>query len=153
MTSDTKTSQLVVFALGAEEYALRIEQVHEIIRHTEPRSVACRDETVRGVISLRGRIVPVFDLSVRLGLPKRAECPRSRIVIVDDGSQMAGLMVDSVTEVITVGNDQFADAPVQGSAYIDSIVRVEDRLLALLDPVAVTTTDAARDDDQTQAVA
>jgi len=60
--------QLVVFSLGDEEYALPITRVQEIIRHVEPRSVASHDPAIRGVISLRGKIVPVCDLGARLGL-------------------------------------------------------------------------------------
>ena len=58
MSDETHARQLVVFTLGAEQYALPIEQVHEIIRYDEPRSVASPIAWVRGVISLRGRIVP-----------------------------------------------------------------------------------------------
>ena len=66
--SDTTTSQqLVVFSLGAEEYALPIAAVHEIIRFTEPRSVASEVAWIRGVIGLRGKIIPIFDLAARLG--------------------------------------------------------------------------------------
>ena len=63
MSEGSNPRQLVVFTLGAEQYALPIQQVHEIIRYTEPRSVASRVSWVRGVISLRGRIVPVYDLN------------------------------------------------------------------------------------------
>ena len=68
MPTDTTSRQLVVFTLGNEEYALPIRQVHEIIRYTEPRSVAAESGWVRGVISLRGKIVPVYELAARLGL-------------------------------------------------------------------------------------
>lgn len=148
-----QTTQLVVFALGAEEYALRIEQVHEVIRYTAPRPVASTDESVRGVISLRGRILPVFDLSSRLGLPAGAQLASTRIIVIEDSSEMAGLLVDSVTEVLTVAADQFADAPASGSAGIDQIVRVEDRLLVLLDPMALTSKIEVQPGDQAQAVA
>ena len=63
MSDENQARQLVVFTLGTEQYALPNEQVHEIIRYDEPRSVASRIEWVRGVISLRGRIVPVYDLA------------------------------------------------------------------------------------------
>ena len=68
MSDESHARQLVVFTLGAEQYALPIEQVHEIIRYDEPRSVASPISWVRGVISLRGRIVPVYDLAARLGV-------------------------------------------------------------------------------------
>lgn len=58
--------QLVIFKLGGEEYALPIKHVQEIIRYTQPRSVASAEPWVRGVLSLRGHIVPVYDLADRL---------------------------------------------------------------------------------------
>src|SRR6201992_2613405 len=66
--SDTTSQQLVVFSLGSEEYALPISAVHEIIRYTEPRSVASDVPWIRGVIGLRGKIIPIYDLAARVGL-------------------------------------------------------------------------------------
>jgi purine-binding chemotaxis protein CheW len=75
-------AQLVVFSLGDEEYALPITDVQEIIRYTEPRAVASEAPWIRGVISLRGKIIPVCDLAARLGLPADGE-PHANIVIVE----------------------------------------------------------------------
>jgi purine-binding chemotaxis protein CheW len=66
--SDTTSRQLVVFSLGSEEYALPIGAVHEIIRFTEPRTVASGAAWIRGIIALRGNIIPIFDLAGRKGL-------------------------------------------------------------------------------------
>ena len=88
MSEDTQARQLVVFTLGGEQYALPIKQVHEIIRYTQPRSVASSDYSVRGVLSLRGRIVPVYDLATRLAVsPELGE--QTKIMIVETGSQIA----------------------------------------------------------------
>ena len=84
MHDETQARQLVVFTLGSEQYALPIQQVHEIIRYTQPRSVAARDAWVRGVISLRGRIVPVYDLAARLGVSSELS-EQTKIVIVEAG--------------------------------------------------------------------
>src|ERR687890_1778034 len=102
--SDTTSQQLVVFSLAAEEYALPIAAVHEIIRFTEPRSVASDAAWVRGVIGLRGKIIPIFDLAARVGLPA-ADSEPGKIVIVDTGTDQVGVMVDEVEEVLTVGAD------------------------------------------------
>ena len=68
-------SQLVVFSLGDEEYALPITDVQEIIRYAEPRAVASESPWIKGVISLRGKIIPVCDLATRLGLPAESRAP------------------------------------------------------------------------------
>ena len=70
--SDITSQQLVVFSIGSEEYALPIGAVHEIIRYTEPRSVASDVPWIRGVIGLRGKIIPIYDLASRMGLRRRA---------------------------------------------------------------------------------
>ncbi len=135
MSNDAQTRQLVVFSLGEEEYALPIQQVHEIIRFSEPRSVASRVEWVRGVISLRGKIVPVHDLAMRLGVPKGDESG-AKIVIVETEGAMTGVIVDDVEEVVTVNEQQLEAAPVDSQA-IEGIAKLGDRLVVLLDPAAL----------------
>jgi purine-binding chemotaxis protein CheW len=131
MSQQTNHQQLVVFTLGAEHYALPIHAVNEIIRYSEPRSVASRTDWVRGVISLRGRIVPVYDVATRLGLTSELS-EQSKIVIVEAGAETAGLIVDGVEEVLTVSDDQIEEAPGADSTMIEAIVRVDDRLIVLL---------------------
>jgi purine-binding chemotaxis protein CheW len=129
--SETITEQLVVFSLGNEEYALPIAAVHEIIRFSEPRAVASDVAWIRGVIGLRGKIVPIFDLAARLGLAAH-DSPPGKIVIVDAGSGQVGVMVDDVEEVITVAGDQLEPVPTAGAESVEAIARVGDRLVVLL---------------------
>ena len=124
------TRQIVVFSLGEEEYALPIRQVQEIVRYTEPRAVASETAWIRGVISLRGKIVPVFDLGTRLGLVSEPGAD-SKIVIVETDGAMAGIVVDEVDEVRTVEPHQLEAVP-GGGDFIDTIAKVEDRLIILL---------------------
>lgn len=131
MSEQANHQQLVVFTLGAEHYALPIQAVNEIIRYAEPRSVASRTEWVRGVISLRGRIVPVYDVATRLGLTS-ALTEQSKIVIVEAGAETAGVIVDSVEEVLTVSADQLEEAPGADASMIQAIVRIDERLIVLL---------------------
>ena len=130
--------QLVVFTLGSEQYALPIQQVHEIIRYSEPRSVASRAGWVRGVISLRGRIVPVYDLATRLGLTSQLS-EQTKIVIVEVGSETAGVIVDGVEEVLTVEDGELQEAPGADTTLIESIAKIGDRLVVLLKPSAILT--------------
>ncbi len=136
MSEESQARQLVVFTLGTEQYALPIEQVHEIIRYDEPRSVASRVEWVRGVISLRGRIVPVYDLAARLHLSSELT-DQTKIVIVEAGSETAGVIVDDVEEVLTVEQEQFEEVPGADTELIDSIIKVDDRLVVLLKSNAI----------------
>jgi purine-binding chemotaxis protein CheW len=136
MSEETPARQLVVFTLGSEHYALPIQTVHEIIRYTQPRSVASRVDWVRGVISLRGRIVPVYDLAARLGV-KSELSEQTKIVIVETETETAGVIVDDVDEVLTIENEQIEEVPGADGALIDSIAKVGERLVILLKPNAI----------------
>ncbi|HEU4976390.1 MAG TPA: chemotaxis protein CheW [Baekduia sp.] len=137
MSEETLSRQLVVFSLGEEEYALPITQVHEIIRYAEPRSVASSDPSVRGVISLRGKILPVYDLATRLGIDRAESVAEAKIVIVETADDMAGVVVDDVEEVITIDGEQLDEAPTAGGRGIDGIAKIGDRLVVLLDPEGI----------------
>jgi purine-binding chemotaxis protein CheW len=132
MAEETNARQLLVFSLGEEEYALPVTSVQEIIHYTAPRAVASESAWIRGVISLRGKIVPVADLAARLGL---AADPRDagKIVIVENGAVTAGVVVDDVDEVLTIDENQLDAVPAAGTEAIDGIVKIDDRLIILLD--------------------
>jgi len=128
--------QLVVFSLGSEEYGLPITTVQEIIRYTRPRTIPSAPPSVRGVINLRGKIIPVVDLKSRLALAG-GDAEESKIVIVEAGAVTAGLIVDDVDEVITVDTDALEPAPTGEVGYISAVAKVGDRLLVLLDVEAM----------------
>lgn len=133
MSTAETTRQLVIFSLGSEEYALPITRVQEIIRYTEPRLIASRTSWIRGVINLRGKIVPVCDLADRLGLGlERSDV--AKIVIVETATGTAGIIVDEVEEVLTVDDAQLDAVPAADSAYVDAIAKLGDRLAILLNP-------------------
>jgi len=145
MSTVTATRQLVVCALGAEEYGLPVEQVREIVRYSDPRPVASDVPWMRGVVSLRGRLVPVHDLAVRLGLgvvtspagvrsrspedETHIPPPTAKLVIVETADEPFGVLVDDVIEVLTVNAEQIEPVP-SGSGQI---ARVGERLVLLLD--------------------
>jgi purine-binding chemotaxis protein CheW len=131
--SELTSQQLVVFSLGSEEYALPIGSVHEIIRYTEPRTVASDAAWIRGVIGLRGKIIPIFDLASRMALDTVGSVP-GKIVIVESGTGQVGVMVDEVEEVLTVSGEQLENVPSASSDAIDAIAKIGDRLVILLNP-------------------
>jgi purine-binding chemotaxis protein CheW len=133
MAETEVAKQLVVFSLGEEEYALPITQVQEIIRFSEPRAVAAEQDWLKGVISLRGKIIPVCDLAARLGLAgERAES--AKIVIVETTDGTAGVIVDDVEEVLMLDDDQLDVVPGAGADFIEAIAKIDDRLVVLLSP-------------------
>jgi purine-binding chemotaxis protein CheW len=141
---ENTSQQLVVFSLGAEEYALPIAAVHEIIRFSEPRSVASEVAWIRGVIGLRGKIIPIFDLAARLELAAGSE--PGKIVIVETGTGQVGVMVDEVEEVLTVDSGALEPVPTADSGTIEAIAKIDDRLVILLNPEGLFSAPSAVDE-------
>ena len=129
------TRQLVVFSLAGEEYALPIESVSEIIRHAAPRTVASDSPGVKGVIGLRGKIVPIVDIAARLGLPSADGAADGEVIILDANGGQLGVVVDEVDEVLTVPAEHLEAVPAAGTA-VEAIVKLEERLVMLLDATA-----------------
>jgi purine-binding chemotaxis protein CheW len=94
-----------------------------------------RTDWVKGVISLRGQIIPVYDLAARLGVPSRLT-PQAKIVIVDTGTEIAGVIVDGVEEVLTIDAEQLQAAPGTDASVVEAIAKVGERLIVLLHPIA-----------------
>jgi purine-binding chemotaxis protein CheW len=129
--------QLVVFELGAEFYGVEISRVHEIIRLQSVTRVPRAPAFVEGVINLRGKVIPVVDLRRRFGLPSAEHTRASRIVVLEIGDQVVGVIVDGVSEVLRV-NTATVEPPspvVAGidSEYLQGIAKLPDRLVILLD--------------------
>lgn len=130
--------QVVVFELAGETYALDILHVHEIIRIQPVTPVPGAADYIQGLINLRGRVVPVVDLGKRFGLRTRAMGDRSRIIVVQVSDDIVGVVVDAVSEVITVAPEVVEPAArvVTGldAEYIRTIAKVEGQLVAVLNP-------------------
>lgn len=124
--------QLVVFALHDEHYALPITSVREIIRYTPPKAKGAAGGVIQGMISLRGRVLPVADLSGRLGRTLQVH-DGTKILVVELGAGAIGLIVDSVEEVLLVSADAIEPIPVTEGGFGDEIAKVGDRLITLLD--------------------
>jgi purine-binding chemotaxis protein CheW len=133
--SQDATLQIVAFTIDGVEYAFRIDSVKEIIRYTQPQPTSAAATWMRGVINLRGSIVPIIELGARLGRTTSEVDPRSaKILVLEDGPTTIGAVVTSVDEVRTIESEQVQPAPVgSGSNYIEAVVTVDERLIMLLD--------------------
>jgi purine-binding chemotaxis protein CheW len=136
MAHDTARHQLVILNVAAEPYALRIGHVHEIIRYTPPRSTASTDPWVQGVINLRVLVIPVYDIASRLGRSTLID-EHTKIVIVETESKTAGLIVDAVDEVQTIDGDQLKRTTCADHTLIDSIAKIDNRLVVLLNSFSI----------------
>lgn len=134
---DETILQLVTFNVGEEEFGVEILAVREINRMMEITRVPHAPDFVEGVINLRGRVVPVVDLRKRFGLGGIERGKSARIVVVELRDKVVGFLVDSVSEVLRVPQDLLEPPPpIVGGVnreYLESVVKLEDRLLVLLD--------------------
>ena len=141
-TYSSSEIQLVVFKLGLEEYGVSILQVQEIKRITQITRVPHTPEYIKGVINLRVSVLPVIDLKKRLNLPEQQSTEDARIIIVKVNEISVGMMVDAVSEVMTI-NEQNIDSPdvVAGSVaanYLSGVGKLDNRLLILLNLEKIT---------------
>ncbi len=127
--------EYLAFMLADEEYAVKVEDVKEIIRLQQITKVPRADDFVEGIISLRGVIIPVFDIKKRLGLEHGERQRTVRIVIVSEDGNPQGIIVDKVTGVARLREDSIEPPPaviggVEGE-YLEGVGRIGDRLLIL----------------------
>lgn len=129
--------QVVVFRLDQVEYAVSIEQVQEIINVTSITRVPRAPEYIRGVLNLRGRILPVIDLKKRLNIGRTETTPSSRIVVAKVEDILVGVIVDAVEETTVLKNEDIESVPTTmggvGHEFVRGIGKHEGRLLTLLD--------------------
>jgi purine-binding chemotaxis protein CheW len=131
----------LTFALGKEEYGIGILKVREIIGLMEITAVPHTPPYIKGVINLRGRVIPVLDLRIKFGMPKREHDERTCIIVVEvqghSGTVQVGMLVDSVSEVLNIGGDEIEPPPAFGGSTdtgnIMGMAKVKGKVKILLD--------------------
>lgn len=137
-------SQLAVFSLGEERYAIDIHVIKEIIRPLKITSLPGAPGFIEGVVNLRGDVIPVIDMRKRFDLPPREgiEC---RMIIVRVEGQWVGIEVDSVSEVIRIPHKDIKSPPKvmggDGARYIEGVCKHGDELVILLNLDQILSTE------------
>jgi purine-binding chemotaxis protein CheW len=130
------TCQIVNFHLGNEEYGLDITTVQEIILMGAITKVPRVPDFVRGLINLRGKIIPVVDLRLRFGMDIAESGEHTRIIVVNASGNIFGIVVDAVNEVLRIERDQIESAPAEllglDQSYIQGLVKREEKIMILL---------------------
>jgi purine-binding chemotaxis protein CheW len=128
---------LVTFQLGREEYGIEIASVQEIIRATDITPVPGAPPHVRGVINLRGKIIPVVDLRTRFALPQAEVNDSQRIVVIELKEKRIGMLVDGVSQVIRIPVGVVEGMPEEAISvdenFIKGIGKLDNRLVIILD--------------------
>jgi purine-binding chemotaxis protein CheW len=136
--ADEETRQFVLFRLGEEEYGLPISNVSSIIRYEPATPVPHAPDEVEGVISLRGRIVPVVDMRRQFsGVASAEDAPYERIVVTESDAGQIGLAVDSANEVATIPVAEIRPAPeaaltARTAEAVEGVASYDERLVVLL---------------------
>jgi len=133
----------LTFVLDNEEYGLEILKVREIIGMMNITSVPSTPDFVKGVVNLRGKVIPVTDLRLKFGMPGAETTEQTCIIVVDIGSVEMGILVDQVSEVLDIADDEIEEAPSFGVAvntdFILGMGKTEGRVTILLDISKVLT--------------
>lgn len=128
--------ELIAFAVGEQEFCIDVMSVREIRGWTPATVLPHSQSFVRGVINLRGAVLPIMDLAVRLGFPPAEAMGRHVIIVVQVGSQVVGLLVDAVSDILTVSDAEILPPPDVASEmakrFVCGLLAMEGRMISLL---------------------
>ena len=146
---NSKEGKYLTFALGSEEYGLEITKVREIIGFVEVTDVPQTPQHIKGVINLRGQVIPVVDLRAKFGMETTEVTDQTCIIVVEiaekDQALNTGIVVDRVQEVLDIAGEDIEEAPEFGPSvdtdFILGMGKIEESVKILLDIDAVLGTD------------
>ena len=129
--------EFLTFTLGKEEYGIEILKVQEIRSYEAVTTIANAPEFIKGVVNLRGTIVPIVDMRIKFNLGEVDYTQFTVVIILNVAGRVVGMVVDSVSDVISLGPEQIRPAPDFSSSfdtkYITGLGTVEERMLILVD--------------------
>ena len=130
--------EFLTFRLGGEEYGIDILRVQEIRSYEQPTRIANAPAFIKGVVNLRGVIVPIIDLRLKLGCDSAEYNTFTVVIVLNVKGRVIGAVVDSVSDVMELGRDQIKPAPEMATAtedtqYITGIATANERMLILMD--------------------
>ena len=142
-----RAGEYLTFRLGSEEYGIDILRVQEIRSYEQPTRLAHSPDFIKGVIDLRGRIVPILDLRLKLQCPEAHYTDFTVVIILDIGSTVIGAVVDAVADVVSLAPELIKPAPQferQGNvdpSFVTGIASLGDRMLIVMDIEALLSSD------------
>jgi purine-binding chemotaxis protein CheW len=129
--------EYLTFRLGEEEYGIDILKVQEIRGYEQPTRIANAPSFIKGVVNLRGVIVPIVDLRLKFNLGSAEYNDFTVVIILNLGARVVGIVVDSVSDVMELSPDQIHEAPeinsVVDSSFITGLGTLNDRMLILIE--------------------
>ena len=140
---DSHTQEYLTFTLGSEEYAIDILKVQEIRGYENPTTIANSPSFIKGVINLRGIIVPIVDMRIKFHLGTAEYTPFTVVIILNVASRVIGMVVDSVSDVLSLAPAQIRAAPDFSASfdtkYILGLATIDKRMLIVTDIAQLMT--------------
>ncbi|MGR3176364.1 MAG: chemotaxis protein CheW [Candidatus Scalindua sp.] len=135
----------LTFVLGTEEYGIEILTVREIIGIMDITSVPQTPDYMKGVINLRGRVIPVIDLRLKFAMTEEEYTQETCTIVVEVNSSLIGIIVDTVSEVVDVGSEEVEETPQFGQGidtdFITGLGKINEKIIILLDIEKVMSTE------------
>ncbi|MEP6823360.1 MAG: chemotaxis protein CheW [Ramlibacter sp.] len=137
-SAEVRKSEFITFRLGSESYAIEILKVQEIRGYETPTAIATAPAFIKGVINLRGVIVPILDLRVKFQLPHSDYDEFTVVIIMNVAQRLVGVVVDSVSDVVSLAAQDIRPTPefaseTFDSRYITGLATIDEAMLILLD--------------------
>ena len=136
LSPSTRELELIAFRIGKQEFCVDIMAVREIRGWVQVTPLPRSPAFVRGVINLRGAVLPILDLAARLGLPPTETTARHVIIVAQVAHQVIGVLVDAVSDIITVGENTMQPPPEMSSGrvrnFVQGLLAIEDRMVSLI---------------------
>ena len=151
-SANAKTEQFITFTIGDEEYGVDIMAVREIKGWIDTTILPNTPKYMRGVLNLRGVIVPIFDLRCRFGLGLTDATTLHVVVIIAISDRMIGILVDAVSDILSVSTADIRNVPKMDlqidDQFLSGLVTVDERMVALLDANVLFSADILEDSQQ-----
>ena len=132
--TSTERRELISFRVGDQEYCVNIMAVREIRGWSPATSLPQSPSYMRGVINLRGAVLPIMDLAARIGMPMVEPTVRSVFIVVQAGDRTAGLLVDAVSDILSINDDMVQPTPDVACdavrSFVRGIISIEGRMIS-----------------------
>jgi purine-binding chemotaxis protein CheW len=149
--ANTDSEQYVTFTVGTEEYGVNILSVREIRGWTPESRLPNLPDYVRGVVNLRGIIIPIFDLRARFGGGTTEVTKRHVVVVIQVGERTRGILVDAISDIVAIAVDEIKSPPIMESGLIESqylsgLYTVDQRMVTLLNVARLFSVETGDDE-------
>ncbi len=133
---DTLSGRFITFMIGKETFGIEVRYITEIVKIQKSTEIPESPDYIKGIINLRGIIIPIMDVRLRFSMPQKEYTDRTCIIVADFSGKSVGLIVDSVSEVVTLEKDNIVEMNTNigiNNRYVKNIGKISSSIILLLD--------------------